>query len=105
MAFHIALLSSAIALTYAAPAPLFGSFLDGGSATHDTVPSRPGAGRCPNGGTWTTYSDDFNKQTSEWDIESGGEGVSYGKDGVRLDLKESMVSICVLRASHSLIGY
>lgn len=82
----IANLASALAL------PLFGNVLSSdASDTADGTPSYSGSGRCPNGGTWTTFSDDFSSKTSEWNIESGQRGVSYGKDGVTLSLEQSMV--------------
>ena len=92
MAFRILLLASALRLSYARPAPLFGNVLGGNSPAADNTPSYASNSRCPNGGAWTSFSDDFESQTSEWDIETGRKGVSYGKDGVLLSLEQSMVS-------------
>ena len=63
-------------------------------------PSAPGrssfsnpSSRCPNGGTWHTFSDDFSKPDDrEWSVETGGSGLKYGKDGLTMTLSEDMVS-------------
>jgi hypothetical protein len=53
-----------------------------------------GFGQCVNGGTYTRFEDALTSYNEgEWMIETGGEGVKYGKDGLTMTLDEGMVSI------------
>lgn len=88
---QIALLLATFIVTTLA-APLFGNVLGDATGSQGNSPVSADQGRCPNGGTWISFSDDFSTNTSEWTIETGHKGVSYSKDGVKLSLEQSMAS-------------
>lgn len=85
------------AASLASAAPLGLGGLLGGDSGEPSAPGRSSFGnpgsRCPNGGTWQTFSDDFTKPNNrEWSVESGSSGLKYGKDGLTMTLSEDMVS-------------
>lgn len=85
-------------VSFVAAAPLgLGGLLGDSGAAPQSAPGRPSFGnpssRCPNGGTWQTFSDDFTKPNDrEWSVESGSSGLKYGKDGLTMTLSKDMVS-------------